>query len=37
LKAAYATFAVRVRDGHLRLQFEPKGGPALIAAITVSP
>lgn len=36
-KAAEATFRVAVRDGRLRLQFEPVGGAALVAAITISP
>ena len=37
LKAADATFKVKVVDGHLRLQFESVGGPALVAAIVVVP
>jgi beta-galactosidase len=36
-KAAETSFRVPVRDGHLRLQFEPVGGAALVAAITISP
>jgi beta-galactosidase len=37
LKAADATFSVPVRDGRLHLQFEPVGGPAVVAAITIAP
>lgn len=37
LKPAHVTFDVRVRDGRLHLQFEPNGGPALVAAISVLP
>jgi beta-galactosidase len=36
-KAAEASFRIRVSDGRLRLRFEPVGGAALIAAITISP
>jgi beta-galactosidase len=37
LKAADATFKIRVTDGHLHLKFESAGGPALLAAITIAP
>jgi beta-galactosidase len=36
-RAAEASFRVHVNGGRLRLQFEPVGGAALIAAITISP
>jgi beta-galactosidase len=37
LKATQISFKARVRDGRLRLRFEPVGGPALISAIVVEP
>ena len=37
MKAAKASFKVKVVDGRLKLQFSPVGGPALIAAIEVTP
>jgi beta-galactosidase len=37
MKAAKVSFKVKVVDGHLKLQFAPVGGPALIAAIEVTP
>lgn len=36
-RAAEASFDVRVRDGRLKLQFDPIGGAALIAAIIIVP
>jgi beta-galactosidase len=36
-KAAEATFKVRAQGGRLQLQFEPGGGPALVAAIVITP
>jgi beta-galactosidase len=36
-KAAEVSFKMKVQNGHLKLQFEPNGGPAIIAAITITP
>ena len=36
-KAAEPSFKVHVQNGHLQLQFEPNGGPAIVAAITITP
>lgn len=35
-KAAEVSFKVKVQDGRLKLQFEPNGGPAIVAAITIT-